>query len=1222
MELAIFKNSCPNCGKEISDERLKYGFPCKECLSLSMEELLKQINPKSVNAPFKIYRLLKQNYTLKNYAKYVRLLKEVKKLRKIFKKATGSDLWNAQISWAKRALSEKSFAILAPTGMGKTVFGIFLCIYYALRNRKCYFILPTSLLANQVAQKFLQYLEKIDLGIKVAYYHALLKNKEKKQMLEDIQKGNFDILITTSMFLSKRFELLQDKRFDLIIVDDVDSFLKASKNVDKVLMLLGFTQEIIEKTFELIDLRRELLKNLRFPTLTQDEVVEKQKRIEKLEKEIEKEVKKIKKGILIVSGASTRARRKRVMLFRELLGFEIGTRIEGMRNIEDIYKKPEKAIEEEVFDLIKKFGSGALVFVPMDKGSEYAEYLEQYLTEKGLKVKAYTKSSLKIIEQFVNGEIDVLIGVASYRSPLARGIDLPERIRYAIFAGVPKFKIRINIEEFKPGRLIMLLVYIRDFFEKEEKDLIDSFIAKLRKITGLSEENREAIIEAIKNKQKLEGFLGYCQELFEKISEFLKNALERKEIVQKIKESKKLSFGEEENELVFVIPDVSAYTQASGRTSRMYAGGITKGASIILIDDEKAFNGLLDKIRWWIEDIEFKEFSSVNLENVFKKIDEDRQKILELKSGKIIKRKRKELVKIALMVVESPTKARTIARFFGRPSIREINGVRFYETSTGKYLLIITASAGHVFDLVTQEGFYGVLVKEKNFIPIYGSIKKCPKCLEQFTDDLERCPFDNEELIDKKQILDAIREVAKEVDEILIATDPDTEGEKIGWDIALYLRPFNPIIKRLEFHEITRKAILNALENPREINENLIKAQIVRRIEDRWLGFELSQKVQQKFKRKTLSAGRVQTPVLGWIIQRTLEMRKSIVNFFEVEIENKEKIIFEKEKVENVKEFVENLKKQKLIVKKIEEKEEELNPLPPYTTDTMLRDASSLLKLSASETMQLAQNLFELGLITYLRTDSIRVSSTGINVAKQYISETFGEKLFKPRVWGTEEEGAHECIRPTKPFDVERLIELIRLGVLQLPIRLTRNHFRLYDLIFRRFIASQMKPAKVKKAIFKFKIGELEKEEERIVQIMEEGFIKISPLKISEIKEGELKVINVRHWKAPKLPLYTQADLIALMKEKGIGRPSTYAKIISTLFERRYIRQNARGKVWFTKFGLVVYNYLKEKFDEYINEEVTRELQKIMDKIENGEIDYRDVLSKLYNEIMEIRQIA
>jgi reverse gyrase len=906
--------------------------------------------------------------------------------------------------------------------------------------------------------------------------------------LEKIIKKEFDILITTVMFISKKFDLIKDLVFDLIIVDDVDSFLKASKNVDKVLSLLGFSQNAIQKALENVELRRKLI-------FEQNEEI--LKKIEENEKEIEKEKRNAK--TLIVSGASARARTKRVMLFKELLDFTIGTKIEGMRNIEDVYEITEN-IEEKVCEYVKIFGKGGLIFVPMDKGAEYAEFLEKYLNEKGIKAKAYIKPKISIVNEFIEGKIDVLIGVASYRSPLVRGIDLPEIIRYAIFAGVPKFKIKIDLKEFRPTKLVMLLSYLREYFEKDVLDEVDVLISKLRKML-ITEEQSQKIVDAIERNEKLEGFLGFCQEIFKRVLELLRSQLSKKEVLEKIKQSKKLVFSEEE--FYFIIPDVQAYIQASGRTSRLFAGGISKGLSLILIDEIKAFNGLIDKIRWFI-DVEFKDVKEVNLQKILKKIDEDREKIRMIKEGKY-KTKTKKLIKTALMIVESPTKAKTIARFFGIPARRDIGGMSVYECSTGKYLLLITASMGHVFDLVTKEGYHGVLVNEK-INPIYSTIKKCPKCNEQFSDEIKECPYDGEKLLDKKDILDKLREIALEVDEILIATDPDTEGEKIAYDLALYLKPVNRNIKRLEFHEITLKSILEALKKPRDINENLVKAQIVRRIEDRLFGFELSQKVQSFFKRKTLSAGRVQTPVLGWIINRVNESRKSVKTFIRVKANNLN-IIFESEAIRNEEKnkLLEEISKNPYLhIKKIEEREETLNPLPPYTTDSLLRDASIILGFDVKKTMRIAQELFEAGLITYHRTSSTTVSYVGIALAKDYIKENFGEMFFVGRNW--KEEGAHECIRPTKAIDSERLLELIKLGLIELPIKITKDHLSLYNLIFKRFIASQMKSIKVIRTKFEFTLNGLKKEQEFITKILDEGFNKIFPIKVYQISEGNYMI--------------------------------------------------------------------------------------------------------------------
>ncbi len=300
----------------------------------------------------------------------------------------------------------------------------------------------------------------------------------------------------------------------------------------------------------------------------------------------------------------------------------------------------------------------------------------------------------------------------------------------------------------------------------------------------------------------------------------------------------------------------------------------------------------------------------------------------------------------------------------------------------------------------------------------------------------------------------AMREIAQEVDEILIATDPpDTEGEKIAWDIRNVLAPYTPNIKRIEFHEVTRPAIMKAIQEARDVNENRVNAQIVRRIEDRWIGFELSQELQRVFESYNLSAGRVQTPVLGWIIERYKEFTESEVYFLGLTLENGLQVTIELGKDGKDVEPPEYV-----IVEEVQLEERELNPAPPYTTDAMLKDASTFLKLSAPETMRLAQDLFELGLITYHRTDSTHVSNTGIEVAKEYITQELGENYFKPRPWGGEE-GAHEAIRPTRPIDTGRLMQLIRDGIIQLSRNLTRNHYRLYDMIFRRFMTSQMTPS-------------------------------------------------------------------------------------------------------------------------------------------------------------------
>ena len=264
-------------------------------------------------------------------------------------------------------------------------------------------------------------------------------------------------------------------------------------------------------------------------------------------------------------------------------------------------------------------------------------------------------------------------------------------------------------------------------------------------------------------------------------------------------------------------------------------------------------------------------------------------------------------------------------------------------------------------------------INEK-FIPVYASIKKCRNCNYQFTEEHEKCPkCGSNDISNAKNRIDGLRKLAYEIGEVIIATDPDAEGEKIAWDISNMLSWCD--IKRAEFHEITPSAIKNAFKKLRKIDENLVKAQIVRRIEDRWIGFVLSQKLWDAFNKKNLSAGRAQTPVLGWIIERAKENKKKI----KVGIVKSLGLILED--VEN--------NEIDLNIKLKEEKHEKKNPLPPYTTDSMLRDANLILKMSANETMKIAQNLFENGLITYHRTDSSYVSEAGLKVARDYLKEIF-----------------------------------------------------------------------------------------------------------------------------------------------------------------------------------------------------------------------------------------
>ncbi len=1040
---------------------------------------------------------------------------KVKEFEEFFEKIVGKPR-SVQKFWARRILSFESFAAVAPTGIGKTSFGIAMSLFLAKNGKRCYIILPTTILVKQAIEIIQKYCEKANIKVEfnseesdnalnIVYYHSSLR-KEKEKIISLIAEKRFSILVTTTQFLAREFNALRNCIFDFIFVDDVDAVLKASRNVERILHLLGF----------------------RF---------------------IDGKWTGKAKGVLMVSTATAKKGQK-VRLFRELLNFDVGTSTHAVRNVEDI------AVNEKTFErlceILDKMGKGGIIYA---SSSEEAQELYEKLKEK-YRIGIVTAEKKVDFEKFEKGELDYLIGAAYYYGTLVRGLDLPEKIRFVAFYGAPVFRVRVeDVENASPG-IIRLLAFL---FAKDER--VKKYLPYIYRIREDSEQMNEL-------KQIL-------KELMEKISA---EQIEARDVVLK------------KGEIIF--PDVRTYIQGSGRTSRLFAGGITKGASFLMESDEEVLRAFIERAKYY--DIEFKSEAEVDFETLLKEIEETRN----------LFKKRTEapdIVKPTLFIVESPTKAKQIARFFGQPSVKVISyndelSLVAYEVPTLERVLLVTASLGHITDLITDRGFHGVETNGK-FVPIYASIKRCRKCGCQFTEESEKCPrCESEEIDDSKRRIAALRRLAKEAGYVIIGTDPDSEGEKIAWDLKNLLSGCAEI-KRAEFHEVTRRALFEALKNLRDVDENLVKAQIVRRIEDRWIGFILSQKLWDVFGNRNLSAGRAQTPVLGWVIQRAKEHKKkktvAIIEELGLILEGIGEKEFEVE------------------IELVEEKTEEKTPLPPYTTDALLRDANAILKIPARDAMRIAQDLFERGLITYHRTDSTRVSEVGLRIAKEFLGEDF-----QGREWYSE--GAHECIRPTRPVDRDTLERLVRERVFQIE-GLTRRHYALYDLIFRRFMASQCKSYSVTVKKYRIKALGKEFEEERVTHAEDKAFelFKWSIWVKPELKEGVHKVKAIVR-KVPIVPLYSQSDIIALMKERGIGRPSTYATIVEKLFIRGYVIEKS-GKVIPTKIGKNVYEYLSKNYGKFVSEERTRLLEQKMDEVEKGELDYYLALKELYEEIKEIR---
>ncbi len=1176
MPFAIFRNLCPNCGGHINAERLELGLACENCLQIG--DLKKT---ESIQQP--LCELLKRENNLRNYRWVCYLHETEKAFEDFFRRHLGFELWSLQRVWARRVLLGESFALIAPTGVGKTTFGISMAHFL---HGTAYIIVPTRMLVEQVAERCQVFGNK-----KVVAY--LGRARERKA----IESGDYEILVTTSMFLATSFDLLNGRRFDFVFVDDVDALLKSGRNVDKVLKLLGFSDEEIENAWAQVTKKVPAIAAVSEESEEVEETEDIFGEAEEQESELETPSSLAPrppsrpKGILVVSSATLRPRTKRVALFRTLLGFEVAPVRVTVRNICDAVKwvKDFEDAKRQLVRWVKLLGDGGLVFVSGELGRDGVAEITSHLRREGIAAAPYDDLDL---EAFRCGEIKVAVGIAIPTNALVRGVDLPETIRYAIFVDVPKISFPLTTDD--PRNFVGLLLALREV--SDDKARIDAYLSTMRQYRYLRPDQP-------------------LPRRVQEIADYLRQQFSDEQVLAKLESAETVTLHRRNGQFFVTFGDAASYLQASGRTSRLFAGGISRGASLILAWDKKAFNSLLRRLRLFYDEVEFANADEVDWKTELRKVDEDRQRIKSLLSVGAVSAAAKETrpeIRTTLVIVESPNKARTIAHFFGTPQRRIINGLSVWEVTTGDRLLAITASLGHVFDLVEREGIYGVLQLDSQFVPVYGSIKSCPNCGEQTTEETCSCGKPPER--DKLTLIQALQRVAVQFDEIVIATDPDSEGEKIGYDLMAALKPFNPNIVRAEFHEVTRRAFTQALQSPREIERNLVKAQVTRRILDRWVGFELSRRLWQVFDRYDLSAGRVQTPVLGWVIERTdLSRQKKariIVQLADPKSKTQIQLTFEHENIPQARKLFERLEQAKLSVSEIGE--EIVNPQPPYNTGTLLADAGSF--ASATQVMDVLQDLFERGLITYHRTDSVRVSDAGLKVAEELLKERYDPSLFQPRRYGTE--GAHECIRPTRPLTEDDLRLWLSAGRVSLDN--PSLALRIYGMVVRRFLASQMKPARVRKVKVTLQLGNWQHEWEVIAEVIEEGFHRVFPLRVQPVTP-EMKVVGKQIRFVSKVMPFTQGSLIEEMRQRGLGRPSTYAKIVQTLIERGYVVER-KGFLFATELGRQVHQWLRLRFPEFADEALTRDMEEKGDKIETGELDYQSVLWELRRSRLFSRQ--
>ena len=585
---------------------------------------------------------------------------------------------------------------------------------------------------------------------------------------------------------------------------------------------------------------------------------------------------------------------------------------------------------------------------------------------------------------------------------------------------------------------------------------------------------------------------------------------------------------------------------------------------------------------------------------------------------------------MALIIVESPTKARTFNRILKYSSKK-------VEKETQNYFVF--ATMGHIRDLPTNKMAIGF---ENEFKPEYQIIAK------------------------KRQVVSELKKLAQENKEIILATDPDREGESIAYHVAFILGFIkedwpeatikgNGELKRIVFHEITAKALHEALEKPEQLRLDLVSAQQSRRILDRIVGYELSPLLWKKMGKNWLSAGRVQTVALRLIVEREKEIKK-----FAAELYYQIYGLFSKERVENLKaqlvskdnipygqktklqlfageytytkttitkdsipSLTSDLQKDSYTVVEIKEEELKRYPPPPHTTSLLSQDAFYRYGFSSKMTMRLAQDLYERGLITYHRTDSFNLSTQFVFSAKRYIEAAFGTDyaLEKPRGYKTRSkmaQEAHEAIRPTKldPDAADKSDDK----------KITVNHKRLYKLIFNRAVSTQMKEATLRQFTIKI-VGKLGYEfDSQVQQVVFPGFLKLlnpdfanKNAQLPNVAQGDpirLDSLEPVENQTKPPPRNNEASLIKILEEKGIGRPSTYAPIISLIQAKNYVEKEMRYFIP-TKLGEAISDYLSAAFPQLFDLNFTAKMEEELDQIAEGTLKTVTVLTEFNSPFQE-----
>ncbi|QQA13301.1 type I DNA topoisomerase [Clostridium perfringens] len=550
-----------------------------------------------------------------------------------------------------------------------------------------------------------------------------------------------------------------------------------------------------------------------------------------------------------------------------------------------------------------------------------------------------------------------------------------------------------------------------------------------------------------------------------------------------------------------------------------------------------------------------------------------------------------------LVIVESPAKAKTIEKYLGKN-------------------YVVEASMGHVRDLPKSQ--LGVDI-ENEYNPKYITIRG------------------------KGELLSKLRKLAKKSDKIYLATDPDREGEAISWHLANVLKIDENENCRIEFNEITKDAVKNSIKHPRKINCNLVDAQQARRVLDRLVGYEISPLLWRNVK-WGLSAGRVQSAALKLICDREEEIKKfnpeeywtvdvklkKGKKSFPVKLTTKNKKKIEIKNKEQADQIIDELKENDYIVSKIKKGTKNKNPLAPFTTSTLQQEASKKLNFMTKKTMSVAQQLYEgvevkkfgtVGLITYMRTDSVRISKEAQEKALNFIDETYGKEYVpeEPRVYKGKKniQDAHEAIRPTY---VEITPEIAKAN-------LSNDQYKLYALIWKRFIASQMATCILNTNSLEIKNGDYTLRASGST-IKFDGFMKVyeyisgeeeESVLLPELEENEVlkeeSIEGKQHFTQPPAR-YSEAAFVKLLEEKGIGRPSTYVPTISTLISRKYVDREKKILIP-TELGFIVNDILSNYFKQIVDTDFTAEMEVKLDNVEAGKESWTHIVDEFFTPLKE-----